>query len=109
VLEARIAVVRDHTLCRVGFIVPKHGKSAVQRNQLKRRLRELIRVGVLGALHTVSARSGVDIIVRALPNAYRASFEELAVDVKQLALRVLSFVESSTDRKTGGASEPLGG
>jgi ribonuclease P protein component len=108
VLEARIAV-RDHTLVRVGFIVPKHGKSGVQRNQLKRRLRELIRVGVLGALRAVSARSGVDIIVRALPNAYRASFEELAADVKQLGVRVLGFVESSTDRTTSGSTEPLGG
>jgi ribonuclease P protein component len=56
---------------RVGFIVPKHGRSIVERNQLKRRLREIVR------LHMLKRISPVDMIVRAQPAAYSASFASL--------------------------------
>ncbi|MDQ6611396.1 MAG: ribonuclease P protein component, partial [Gemmatimonadota bacterium] len=36
-----------HALARVGVVVPRYGHSAVDRNRLKRRLRELIRVELL--------------------------------------------------------------
>lgn len=53
---------------RVGFIVPKHGRSIVERNQLKRRLREIVRQNILQRIPSV------DMIVRARPEAYSASF-----------------------------------
>ena len=53
---------------RVGFIVPKHGRSIVERNRLKRRLREIVRLSVLKRIPPV------DMIVRAQPDAYTASF-----------------------------------
>jgi ribonuclease P protein component len=56
---------------RVGFIVPKHGRSIVERNQLKRRLREIVRLNVLKRIPPV------DMIVRAQPAAYNASFLSL--------------------------------
>ena len=56
---------------RVGFIVPKHGRSIVERNRLKRRLRELVRLNVLKRI------APVDMIVRAQPDAYVASFAVL--------------------------------
>lgn len=104
----RVAV-RNHALCRVGFVVPKHGRSSVQRNQLKRRLRELTRINILSAKCAEQARSGVDIVMRALPNAYRASFDELGADVEALQARLLRVIESSSDRPTSGSAEPIGG
>lgn len=56
---------------RVGFIVPKHGRSIVERNRLKRRLREIVRLNILKRI------SSVDMIVRARPEAYSASFASL--------------------------------
>lgn len=61
-----VASLLDHP--RVGFIVPKHGRSIVERNRLKRRLREIVRERFLQRL------SPVDVIVRARPEAYSASF-----------------------------------
>jgi ribonuclease P protein component len=60
----------DHP--RVGFVVPKHGKSAVERNLLKRRLRELARTMILPGL------PAVDMVIHARPSAYRLGFAELA-------------------------------
>jgi ribonuclease P protein component len=56
---------------RVGFIVPKHGRSIVERNQLKRRLREIVRQNILQRIPSV------DMIVRARPEAYSATFASL--------------------------------
>jgi RNase P protein component len=49
---------------RVGFVVPKYGHSSVDRNRLKRRLRELVRTRLLPAL-----RSGADAKGSAVPRA----------------------------------------
>jgi ribonuclease P protein component len=62
----------------VGFVVPKHGKSAVERNLLKRRLRELARTVILPGLPVL------DMVIHARPSAYRLSFGELA----ELASRI---------------------
>jgi ribonuclease P protein component len=63
-------------------IVPRFGQSAVDRNTVKRRLRELARTELLPAL------SSIDVVVRALPGAYGASFNELQAAVRQ-ALKAL--------------------
>jgi ribonuclease P protein component len=55
--------------------VPKYKHGSVDRNRLKRRLREIVRTGVLPQL---GAPVGpVDVVVRALPHAYDAPFETL--------------------------------
>ena len=64
---------------RVGFVVPKHGRSAVERNRLKRRLREIARLRLLGFLPPA------DLIVRAKPGAYAASYA--ALDAELLGVR----------------------
>lgn len=56
---------------RVGFIVPKHGRSIVERNRLKRRLREIVRQNILQRIPSV------DMIVRTRPEAYSATFDAL--------------------------------
>ena len=59
-------------------MVPRHQHSAVDRNRLKRRLRELIRVELLP---TIRKNPPVDVSIRARREAYDASFDALRVDV----------------------------
>jgi ribonuclease P protein component len=85
-LEVRIlASLLRHP--RVGIIVPKHRHSIVERNRLKRRLREIVRRDVLPLVPTV----GADMVVRASPRAYEATFEvlriELMAGIRQIAPR----------------------
>jgi ribonuclease P protein component len=65
-------------LPRVGIIVPRHRQSAVARNRLKRRLRELVRLRLLPALPPVA------IVLRARAEAYGATFEQLTRQVERL-------------------------
>ena len=60
---------------RLGLVVPKHGREAVERNLVKRRLREVGRRTILPAL----AQRGIafDILVRARREAYGAGFGAL--------------------------------
>lgn len=101
-IDARAAVRREG-LSRVGFVVPKHGQSAVRRNRLKRVLRELTRLHLLGPLQRVGAESGLDIVMRALPRAYRASDEELRAAFDELRQRLLRLLEPR-----GGESQVAG-
>jgi len=76
----------DSPISRAGIIVPRHGHTAVARNRLKRRLREIVRIKVMPLL----ARDGMeaDIVLRARPQAYEASFDELAGSVVRVIRRI---------------------
>ncbi|MCC6242805.1 MAG: ribonuclease P protein component [Gemmatimonadaceae bacterium] len=52
---------------RVGFIVPRYKQSAVARNRLKRRLRDVVRLEWLPSL------PAIDVVVRVIPPAYALS------------------------------------
>jgi len=60
---------------RVGLVVPRYKQSAVARNRLKRRLRELTRLQLL------PADLPADIVLRVRPDAYDATFDALAEDI----------------------------
>jgi ribonuclease P protein component len=62
---------------RLGVVVPRHGQSAVQRNRLRRRLREVSRRDLLPRL------PALDLVVRALPAAYRCDRSDLVTDLQQ--------------------------
>jgi ribonuclease P protein component len=62
---------------RAGLVVPKRGQTAVARNQLKRRLRELIRLYLLPNVQAA------DFVIRAREQAYMASFEDLQADLAE--------------------------
>jgi ribonuclease P protein component len=66
----------------VGLIVPKQKHSSVERNRLKRRLRELARTRLLPVLPPV------DLVIRTLPEAYGASFAALEREVGTIAERL---------------------
>lgn len=60
---------------RLGIVVPRHRHSIVERNRLRRRLREIGRRDLLPGLRDCGA--GYDVLVRARPEAYTATFAEL--------------------------------
>lgn len=64
---------------RVGIVVPKHRRSSVERNLLKRRLREVMRTLVVP--HLRASGSNVDVLVRARREAYAATFSQLREEV----------------------------
>jgi ribonuclease P protein component len=72
------------SFARLGLIVPKHGRTGVERNKLKRRLRELARTGILAAPEI----RGVDLVIRALPGAYSAAFGQLRDQMTGIARRL---------------------
>lgn len=78
---------------RAAFVVPRHGRTIVERNRLKRRLREIVRRGWLSRAH----REGpaLDVVVRARRDAYGASFEQLRHDLEK-RLEAISWDEGSS-------------
>lgn len=73
---------------RVGIIVPKYRQSSVRRNLVKRRLRELLR------LHLLPRFAGLDVelVVRAAPAAYGATFAQLRKDLEYAARELRRLV-----------------
>lgn len=54
--------------------MPRYSHSAVERNLVKRRLRELVRTEMLPAMASMAS---LDVVVRAAPSAYKADFDAL--------------------------------
>lgn len=63
---------------RAAVVVGKHRHSIVERNRLRRRLRELVRTRLLPTI------GGVDLVVRSLPSAYDASFDTLLMEIENV-------------------------
>lgn len=64
---------------RIGVVVPSHGHTIVERNRLRRRLRELLRTGWLA--EECDRAAPRDLLVRAGAGAYGRSFAELRADL----------------------------
>jgi ribonuclease P protein component len=69
-------------LVRVAVVVPKYSYTAVRRNKLKRRLRELTRAQLF------TRPASCDLVLRARLNAYAATFDQLRADVERLATQL---------------------
>jgi len=67
---------------RAAVVVALYGNSAVDRNTLKRRLRELVRVRMLPRI------GPQDVLVRARRETYAATFEQLADAVESVTDRI---------------------
>lgn len=68
---------RSRAMC----ITPKHGHTSVERNRLRRRLKEAMRATLL----TRPART--DYLVRALPRAYELDYGSLKANLEDLETR----------------------
>lgn len=66
---------------RFGLIVPKYGHRVVDRNLLKRRLREIGRRQILPRLAAGGVK--VDVLIRARRRAYDAEFDSLAREARE--------------------------
>ncbi len=86
-LEVRVlaSLLRGADRHRIGIVVPRHRQSAVDRNRLKRRLRELTRAQWPALLEALPPQ---DLALYALPAAYEATFDALRTDVVRLGGRV---------------------
>jgi ribonuclease P protein component len=73
-------------------VVPRHKHTAVDRNRLKRRLRELVRVSLLPSLR---AGTTVDVAIRARAEAYGTDADGLRTDVLFIQSRVTSDIPST--------------
>jgi ribonuclease P protein component len=73
---------------RAAVVVAKYGNTAVDRNTLKRRLRELVRARILPRI------GPKDVLVRARRETYAASFDELSAAVDSIADRLSRPKES---------------
>lgn len=66
---------------RLGLVVPKHRHRIVDRNLLKRRLREIGRIELLPRLR--NAGLAADVLIRARPPAYGVGFPVLRDEIIQ--------------------------
>lgn len=80
-------------------MVPRFKHSAVDRNRLKRRLRELSRLRLL------PSDIAADVVLRIRPDAYDASFEALSADVER-ALTQLQRWRPTVDEPSGTNGSP---
>jgi len=83
---------------RVGLIVPRYRHSAVARNRVKRRLRELSRTRLL------PSNLAADVVIRIRVEAYRAPFADLATDVDRALGQLLRW-RSTVPEPASGPSE----
>jgi ribonuclease P protein component len=89
------------------MVVPKYKRTGVERNRLKRRLREIARTRVLPGLRAAATdpaatdAAAVDVVVRALPPAYDAPFDRLREELVRSVERVVRRVR---EQQPGAAS-----
>lgn len=77
---------------RYGLVIPRHGHKIVDRNRLKRRLREIGRIEVLPRLHR--AGLDLDVLVRARREAYGRPYRELKAELEKLTETLCSNASS---------------
>ncbi|HZE12885.1 MAG TPA: ribonuclease P protein component [Chthoniobacterales bacterium] len=75
------ANVKEEKSFRAGFITPKHIGTAVVRNRVRRRLRDMVRT------HQSRLRPGIWIVVVARPYAANATYPQLKDEWLRLAER----------------------
>jgi ribonuclease P protein component len=83
-LDVRV-VASPLAFARVGIVVPKYKHVVVERNLLRRRLRELVRTRLLPVI------SSSDVIIRPWPNAYSASFDTLSAEIERVVVAIQRF------------------
>ena len=73
---------------RVGLVVPKHHRRVVDRNRVKRRLREICRRELLPRLKEAGIHP--DLLIRARRDAYEASYRQLRRELLEVTEELCS-------------------
>lgn len=66
--------------------MPKRGRTTVDRNRVKRRIREIVRLYLVRMAHSV------DVVIRVQEQAYDASFEELRAELIRVTQQLAGAV-----------------
>jgi len=82
----------------VGVIVPLFGHTAVARNVLKRRLRDLARTELLPSM------PAIDAVIRAMPGAYALDFDALRAELGRVSARVAQKNTETHRAQQGGTA-----
>lgn len=72
----------SHARARAALIVPRYQFTAVARNRVRRRLREILRRGMMATW------PAVDVVVRAKRQAYAAAFQSLRAELADAGSRL---------------------
>jgi ribonuclease P protein component len=86
---------------RVGLIVPRHRQTAVARNRIKRRLRELSRTRLL------PLDLAADVVIRIRPEVYRATFPDLASDFDRVIIQLNRWHDVAVGTSSPQPSTPV--
>jgi ribonuclease P protein component len=77
---------------RLALVVPKHGHKIVERNRVRRWLREGARLELLPRCRDEGVE--LDVLIRARPNAYEAEYGQLKEEIRELAEELCSHGSS---------------
>lgn len=102
-LEAYLRTAPNALGPRIGVVVPRHGQTIVERNRLRRRLRELLRTEWLPAAR--ERDPGADLLVRTRRSAYERTFPELQAELRS-CLEALGVPASRSKGPEGAEREP---
>jgi ribonuclease P protein component len=91
----------DDARTRVGLVIPRFRQTAVARNRVKRRLRELSRTRLL------PSHIAADVVIRIRPDVYGASFAQLASDFDQAMTRLTQWEATAQSGQPEYPSRPL--
>jgi ribonuclease P protein component len=88
---------------RVGFVIPRAVGNAVARNQVRRRLRHLVRDRISGL------PAGTDVVVRASAGAAACSYEQLGMDLAaaMTAANASAMRAAASRAKAGRNGQPV--
>jgi len=75
---------RESREVRVGFTVPRALGTAVERNRIRRRMREAVRLSL------AAAGTGVDVVIHPKKSVLKAAFAELRGETEQAFARIKS-------------------
>ncbi len=80
--------------------MPRHRQSAVARNRLKRRLRELTRLRLL------PSALPFDVVLRARPETYAAAFDQLGVEIDRVRAQLERWAPATATRDPAPPEPP---
>ncbi len=87
------------TRTRIGLVVPRFKHSAVDRNRLKRRLRELSRLRLL------PTDLAADVVLRIRPEAYDATFDTLITEMERVLAQLQRWRPTAGEPGTEAAGD----